>query len=58
MSVEQIIQPVAGSDPRRLRRRTALARAYIGLGSVVAAFVAAGATIVWAFLSVPNTPLP
>jgi len=34
------------------------ARTYAALGSIAAVFTAAGVTMVWAFLSIPNTPLP
>ena len=34
------------------------AKTYTALGSMAAVFTAAAVTIVWAFLSIPNTPLP
>jgi len=34
------------------------AKTYTALGSMLAVFTAAVGTIVWAFLSIPNTPLP
>ena len=36
----------------------AAARTYTALGSMAAVFTAAAVTMVWAFLSIPNTPLP
>jgi len=39
-------------------QRTVAARTYAALGSMAAAFTAAAVTIVWAFLAIPNTPLP
>jgi len=39
-------------------RSRAEARLVAGLGSVVAVFTAAIATMAWAFISIPNTPLP
>lgn len=39
--------------PARVRMKT-----YAALGSVAAVFTAGFATVVWAFLSIPNTPLP
>ena len=34
------------------------AKTYAALGSMAAVFTAAAVTIVWAFLTIPNTPLP
>ena len=66
MSVQQMIRTQAVNPAGRLAipgrgqltaaGRRALAWAYIKTGSLVATFAAAGATILWAYLSVPNTP--
>jgi len=34
------------------------AKTYAALGSMAAVFTAAAVTIMWAFLAIPNTPLP
>ena len=34
------------------------ARTYAALGSMAAVFTAAAVTIIWAFLAIPNTPMP
>lgn len=39
-------------------RSVAAAKTYAAFVSMATVFTAAAATIVWAFLSVPNTPLP
>ena len=39
-------------------QRMVAAKTYAALGSMAAAFTAAAVTIVWAFLAIPNTPLP
>lgn len=36
----------------------ACAKAYAGLGAVVAVFGSAAVTMVWSFFAVPNVPLP
>ena len=39
-------------------RSVVAAKTYAALGSMAAVFTAAAVTIVWAFLAIPNSPLP
>ena len=39
-------------------QRTVAVKTYTALGSMAAVFAAAAVTLVWAFLAIPNAPLP